>query len=162
MALSYGKSFELKVREDLSKIDGISVDRLYDQTGKYFGVRNISDLVVYKFPFMVFMEVKSHKGNTFPIENLTQYDRLISKKGIKGVKAGAVIWYVDKDAVLWVPIESFERMKLDGLKSVNVVTTDRDKYNIFTIPSIKKRVFMDSDYTKLFELWENELNGQFD
>lgn len=160
MAISYGKSFELKVREDLSKIDGISVDRLYDQTGKYYGVRNISDLIVYKFPFMVFMEVKSHKGNTFPLENLTQYERLITKKGIKGIKAGAVIWFVEKDAVLWVPIESFEQMKVDGLKSVNVLTTDREKYNIFTIPSIKKRVFMDSDYSKLFELWEAELNGR--
>ena len=157
MSINFGKQFELKVREDLSKIDGISVDRLYDQTGKYYGVRNISDLIVYKYPLMTYMEVKSHKGNTFPIENLTQYDRLIEKKGIYGVNAGAIIWFIDHDEVLWVSIESFEQLKNDGAKSVNVLKTDREKYNIFTVPSIKKRVYLDSDYSKLFEYWENLL-----
>lgn len=145
----------------MSRIDGISCDRLYDQTGKYYGVRNISDLIVYKFPLMAYVEVKSHRGNTFPIENLTQYEKLLEKKNIYGVNAGAIIWFIDHDRVWWVSIESFEQLKKDGAKSVNILKTNKEKYNIFEVPSVKKRVYLDSDYSKLFDFWESELNGRF-
>ena len=95
----------------------------------YLNVKNISDLIFYKFPFICYCELKSHKGNTFPLSNLTQYDKLITKKGIKGVRAGVVLWFIEHDKVLWVPIETFERLKNEGKKSVNV-KMDYEEYNI--------------------------------
>ena len=47
-------------------------------------------------------------------------------------------------------------MKNDGLKSINIKTTDKKLYNIIEIPSVKKRVFMDSDYRCLADLKEGE------
>ena len=156
MAKNKGKEFELKAREDLQKIPGISLDRLTDNMSGYFNVKNISDLIFYKFPFICYCELKSHLGNTFPLANLTQYEKLIAKKGIKGVRAGVVLWFRDHDKVLWVPIETFERLKKEDKKSVNV-KMDYNEYNIIDLPSQKRRVFMDTDYSILFEVWSKQL-----
>ena len=158
MAKSYGKQFELKVRSDLKKIPGISLDRLADNMSGFKNISNISDIIFYKYPFICYGELKSHKGNTFPITNLTQYDKLLVKKGLKGVRAGVILWFIDKDKVCWVPIETFEQLKLDDKKSVNVNMLESDEYKIFEIPSVKKRVFMDTDYNYLFKYWEDEFN----
>lgn len=156
MAVSRGKAFELKVRSDLKKIPEISIDRIFDSVSGYKNISNISDLIFYKYPFICYGEIKSHLGNTFPIANLTQYEKLIAKKGIKGVRAGVILWFIEHDKVLWIPIETFEKLKNDGAKSVNV-KLDYDEYNILEIPSVKRRVFMDSDYSVLFSKWEKEL-----
>ena len=96
-----------------------------------------------------YLECKSHKGNTFPLDNLTQYDKLVGKIGIHGVRTGVVIWFSEKDHVIYVPIKTIKQMKQDGKKSVNIRTIDEDGYRYFEIPSTKKRVFMDSDYKVL-------------
>lgn len=156
MAVNRGKSFELKVREDLKKVPGISIDRLTDSMSGYYNVKNISDLIFYRYPFICYGEIKSHLGNTFPLANLTQYEKLLTKKDIKGVRAGVILWFIEHDKVLWVPIKTFERAKQDGLKSISV-KMDFEKYNILEIPSVKRRVFLDSDYSYLFRVWEKEL-----
>lgn len=156
MAQNKGKQFELKVRECLRQVPGISIDRLYDVQAGFKNISNISDIIFYRYPFICYGEIKSHKGNTFPIANLTQYEKLLAKKGIKGVRAGVILWFIEKDKVCWVPIETFEQLVLDGKKSVNINMLESKDYKIFEIPSIKKRVFMDTDYTKLFEYWEKE------
>ena len=158
MAINAGKKFELKCREDLKKIPGISLDRLVDVSLGWKNVKNVSDIIFYRFPFICYGELKSHKGNTFPIENLTQYDKLLEKKGIKGVRAGVILWLIDHNHVIWIPIETFERMKNDGLKSFNIkmLTKNPNNYKFYDIPSTLRRVFMDTDYTKLFEYWEKE------
>ena len=45
-------------------------------------------------------------------------------------------------------------MKKDGLKSINIKTYET--YEHIDIPSIKRRVFMDSDYTIMFEKFKEE------
>ena len=72
--------------------------------------------------------------------------------GIKGVRAGVILWLYEKDLVLYVPISTISQMMTDGKKSVGI--RDLDKYNIIKIPSIKKRVFMDSDYSILLNMPE--------
>lgn len=156
MAVNRGKQFELKVRSDLSKIQGISIDRLQDAMSGFKHMSNISDLIFYKFPFICYGEIKSHKGNTFPLSNLTQYEKLLAKKGIKGVRAGVILWFIDHDKVLWVPIETFEKLRKEDKKSVNV-KMDYEEYNIIEIPSQKRRVFLDSDYSILFMEWDKQL-----
>ena len=126
------------------------MDRLYDPVSGYRSISNISDYIVYKYPEIFYMEVKSIHGNTFPLTNLTQYEKLKSKIGIKGVRAGVTIWFCDRDRVVYVPVETIKRMREEGLKSVNIRTIDDTDYEFINIPSVKKRVFMDSDYRVLF------------
>lgn len=151
MAHNLGKSFENKFYENMSKLPGVSINRIYDtMTMGRRGISNISDYIVYRFPEIFYMEIKSVHGNTFPLGNLTQYEKLIKKKGIVGTRAGVVIWFIDHDTVIWVPIESFERIKNENYKSINITKLDLQEYDITRIPSKKLRTFMDSDYSVLF------------
>ena len=116
--------------------------------GGYAHISNVCDFIGYKCPCIFYAEVKSIKGNTFPLKNLTQYDKLISKKGILGVISGVVIWYYEHDKVIFCPIETVEEMLLEGKKSIHI---QKDLYRLIDIPSKKKRVFMDSDYSVIFK-----------
>jgi len=55
-----------------------------------------------------------------------------------------------------VPISTITKLKEDGKKSVNVKMLDDNSYNIIEIPSVKKRVFLDSDYSCLMNLKEGD------
>lgn len=49
-------------------------------------------------------------------------------------------------------------MMEDGKKSIHFIKdlSENSKYKIYKIPSVKKRVFLDSDYTVLTTLQEGE------
>lgn len=155
MPVNRGKQFEDKFKQDMLKIEGISVDRIYDVVSGYKTISNICDFIVYKYPNIYYSECKSHLGNTFPLSKLTQYDKLVQKVGIKGVRTGVFIWFRDHQKVIYVPIKTITKMKQDGKKSVNITTIDKDGYRYYDVPSVQLRVFMDSDYSGLFD-WAQE------
>lgn len=154
MATNRGKQFEGKFREDFRKLTGSFVYRLPDQTSGNLGSRNLCDFICYVYPYLFILEVKSTGGNTFPITNFTQYQTMIQYRGAQGVRMGVVIWYTEKDRVIYVPLTTIEKMKQEGKKSVNIRTIDSEGYEFIDIPSVKKRVFMDSDYSVLLNLAE--------
>jgi penicillin-binding protein-related factor A (putative recombinase) len=155
--MSKGKQFELVLREDWkSSMPKSTIDRLYDSVSGYKTISNISDFIAYKMPYIFYLEAKTIKGNTFPFQNLTQYDKLTAKVGIDGVRAGVVIWFYEHDKVIYVPISTITRMKQDGKKSINIKTIDEEGYRYVDIPSVKKRVFMTSDYSVLMATQEGE------
>lgn len=88
------------------------------------------------------------------MQNITQYDKLKTKVGIPGVRSGVILWLVDKDMVMYIPMSTMTELKNNGEKSVGV--RHLDDYNIYLIPSQKKRVFMDSDYSILLNLKDGE------
>lgn len=154
MAINRGKQFEAKFEQDFSQIDGASVDRIYDTVTGYKSISNICDFICYVYPNIFYIECKSVKGNTLPFVNLTQYEKMKNKVGIRGVRVGVVIWFYDHNRVIYVPISSIEKMKNDQKKSVNIRLIDRETYDFVEIPSKLKRVFMDSDYSSLLYLNE--------
>lgn len=154
MADNLGKKFELKFKEDFAKIPNSSIDRIYDVTSGYYGLRNICDFIGYCYPRIYYLECKSILGNTFPLSNLKQYDKLRGKTGIKGVIVGVIIWFRDHDKVVFVPINTITQLKEEGKKSVHVNMIKDNKYKIIDIPSVKKRTFLDSDYTVLIDMEE--------
>jgi hypothetical protein len=79
---------------------------------------------------------------------------LLPKAGIKGVRSGAVVWFYDHDKVLYIPIKTFEKLKNDGKKSYNIKYLGKSDYEVVEIPSVKKRVYMDSDYSIMFDMPE--------
>jgi len=156
MAINRGKAFEEKVKSDLLKLGDVSLERLPDQMSGYKGSANVSDFTLYNYPYYFYIECKTTNENTFPLGGLTQYDKLLARKGRKGVRCGVVLWFVKHDKVVYVPIATFEKLKADGKKSVNVKMVGNDDYRIITIPSVKKRVFLDSDYSVLMTLDEGD------
>lgn len=157
MAVNRGKDFEQKFKEDwIRTIPDSSIDRIYDSVSGYKTVSNISDFIGFKKPNIFYLECKSTNENTFNFAKLTQYDKLVAKVGIPGVRAGAVIWFIKHDKVLYVPISTIKKMKEDGLKSVNIRTIYESEYKFYDIPSQKLRVYMESDYSCLLETQEGE------
>ncbi len=156
MSLSKGKQFENKLKSDFSKIPGSHIERIYDNVSGYKSIRGRSDFIGYIFPNMFFIECKSHLGNTFPFSELRQYNDLLEVSGIKGIRSGVVLWMIDHDVVVYIPVSTVKLMKADKKKSFNIKDLDNDKYRIINIPSKKKRVFMDSDYSVLTHLREGE------
>lgn len=153
-----GKQFERKFKEDWDRMPNAIAERLYDATGGYYGIRNVSDFIGYAFGKFWYLECKTHKGTTFPFSALRQYDDLKGRAdlGIHGVRAGAVIFFYDLDRVVYLPISTVTELMKDGKKSFNVTKVDKETYPFYDIPSKKKRVYMDSDYTVLSKLEDGE------
>ena len=154
MANNRGKQWEIKFREDWKATMSPCIDRLYDQMSGFVSISNISDFIGFKKPNIFYLECKSKEGNTFPISNLTQYEKLTCKVGIDGVRAGVVLWMIDHDVVLYIPISTFTKLIKDGKKSFNIKMLGSQEYPHVVIPSVKKRVFLDCDYSCLGDLPE--------
>jgi len=153
-----GKQFEKKFALDIKKSfpDGLLIRLPDQQSGYKMSSQNLCDFLFFRYPILYCIETKSHHGNTFPLTNLSQYDKLSCKVGIKGVRAGVVLWFIDHDCVWYIPISTISQMKKDGKKSVNVLSDVKAGYRIIEVPSKKKRVFLDSDYSVLLNLKEGE------
>ena len=156
MAKNYGKEFEQKFKEDWLKSfpDGF-LCRLPDQMSGYKTTsKNLCDFIGFNLNTLYLIECKSCRGASIPMGNITQYDKLKEKIGIKGVRVGVVLWLVDKDKVLYIPMSTIKQLKENGEKSIGI--RHLTEYNIKEIPSVKKRVFMDSDYSILLNLKDGE------
>lgn len=151
MAVNRGKQFEAKFAEDwkLTFPNSFCL-RLPDQQSRYFGTsRNISDYICYNYPNLYLLECKTHYGNTFPFSEFRQYEKLLDFKNLYGGVVGLILWFIDHDKVLYIPIDSIEKMKLANKKSVNIKMLAEKEFVIYDLPSIKKRVFMNTDYSML-------------
>lgn len=155
--INKGKQFEEKFKQDWKKCFSQSfIYRLPDQMSGYrYASSNLCDFICFNKDTLFLVELKSCKGASLPFINITQYEKLKAKVGIPGVRAGVILWLYEKDIVMYVPISTVTKMKSDGKKSVGLKAID-EGYNIKIIPSIKKRVFMDSDYSCLCNLEEGE------
>lgn len=150
------KAFEERVREGWKKSfsEGLII-RLYDNMSGYMNVSNISDFIGYVYPNIYFLECKVHSGASIPFADIPQYNDLIKVAGLQGVRSGVIIYLYDKEKVYYVPAKTIEQMKRDGKKSVGIKAV-KEGYRIIEIPSVKLRVFMDSDYSILRELKEGD------
>lgn len=161
MAINRGKKFEEVVRQCFERVPNTSVIRLPDPTNGYLGIRNISDFIVYNYPNQYFIECKSVHGNTLPFSNITdnQWNGMLEESKKKGVIAGVICWWVDKDVTLFIPIQVLQFMRNMDKKSIRY----DDIYNYEGYPDIieikgqKKRVFFEYDMANFFE---EETNGK--
>ena len=111
MAQNRGKKFEQKLKEDFSKVCGSFIYRIPDiVNGHKTTSQNPCDFFGYVKPLMFMIEAKSINGNTFPITNFTQYERMKAYRGIPGLRRGVVIWFIEHQKVLYVPVITIEKM----------------------------------------------------
>ena len=153
MAVNRGKDFEAKIREAFQKVDGVSIDRLNDNTAGFKGIVGICDFIVYKEPYEYYIECKSVHGNTLPFSNITdnQWKGMLEKSEIEGVFAGVICWWIDKDVTLFIPIQTLDFYKYKGDKSVRYDKFDLwVNYEAIEIKGKKKRVFFEYDMEEFF------------
>ena len=151
-----GKEFENKVREDFIKLPYSHIERIYDNTSGYKSIKGRADFIGYVYPNMYYLECKCNYGNTFPLSNITQYDALMEVTKIPGIRAGVILWLIDNDKVVYIPVRTIKTMKENGEKSYNFKKHGLNTCRVFEIPSVKRRVFMDSDYNVLRNLEDGD------
>jgi hypothetical protein len=81
---------------------------------------------------------------------------MLDFKGLYKTFPGVVVWFYEKDIIIWVSIEEMEKMVLDGEKSIGLRMIDEKKpykkqYNIIKIPAVKLRTFMEADLNYLVD-----------
>ena len=150
MAQNKGKKFEDIVKKAFEQVPNLDITRLRDAPRKMKNVDNPSDFIVYKKPHEVYVECKSHKGNTLPFSCIReeQWNGMMQKIRIYGVKAGVLIWFIDHDITIWVDIDMLDAWRFDH-KSLNI--KDLDKIDYIKVEGKKKRVYFDYDMQKLME-----------
>ena len=151
MGVNRGKQFEEQVRDAFDRLDDVSVIRLIDPQNGFAGVRNICDFVVYHNPHQYLIECKSCYGNTLSFNNITdgQWNGLLEGSKVDGVIAGVLIWFIDHDKTIFVPIQILERMKKAEFKSVNIKSLSEDMY--YVVPGRQRRVLFDYDFTSFLK-----------
>ena len=91
-------------------------------------------------------------ANTLPLSNITQYDKMVEFVGKNGVRVGVIIWFQKHDECVYVPIKSVKQHLENGKKSINIKEVRDGGIDCLIIPSKKKRVFLDCDYSCMLEL----------
>lgn len=157
MVKTVAKTFEERFKEDwIKSFPNSFIMRIPDQVSmKKETSKNVCDFVCYNQPTLFLVECKSHKEASIPFTKIPQYERMIEFVGITGVRAGVVLWLRDKDRVFYIPISTIKKMKEDGQKSVGLRSL-KEGYKIIEIPSTKRRVYMESDYSCLMFLEDGE------
>lgn len=157
MSVNRGKQFEEQVRLGLEAVPDTNVVRLIDPQAGFAGVSNVCDFIAYRFPRQFMIECKSCYKNTLSIHtnnpknkygaiSNTQWEGLLEASKKKGVVAGVLIWYIDHDETIFVPIRILQQLRDEGEKSVNI----KDKTKLlgsWIIPGKKRRVLFDYDFT---------------
>lgn len=146
-----GKAFENVIKKSFEAVPEVSIDRFRDAPKKLKGVDNPSDFVVFRKPHELYVECKSHLGNTLPFSCIRdeQIEGMSKKALIPGVTAGLIIWYIEHDLTVWVPIDVVITLINFGYKSINI--KDLDMFPHLVIHGKKKRVYFDYDMKKFLE-----------
>lgn len=120
MAVNRGKQFEKIFQSCMERVEGVSIDRIHDQTTHFKGSTNICDFVVYRKPYQYYFECKTTHERSWPLNNLTdrQFEGMLEKSDIRGVAAGVVLWFIDYDTTMYLPIQVIAELKQSGVKSV--------------------------------------------
>lgn len=158
MSENRGKKFENVIRKSFECVEGVSIDRLNDNTAGFKGVAGICDFIVYREPYEYYFECKSVHGASLPFSNITetQWQGMLEKSKIEGVFAGVICWWVDKDITRFIPIQILQMLKEEGKKSLNCywdscVDVYNTRYYIPEIKGKKKRVFFDYDMKEFLD-----------
>ena len=149
MAINKGKIWEKCVEESWgNSFPNSFILRLPDQQNGYFGTsRNVVDYIAFNSPYLYLIECKTIKGNTLPLSNLKQYERMLAYNKVDCVKIGFLVWWQDRGTTAWVPLDAITQLKDENKKSVHVDYVKNKLYNIIEIPNIIKRVYPKCDLT---------------
>lgn len=154
-----GKKWEEQFKLNWSKcFPGTFVFRLKDNMNGYKETSgNPCDFLCFPGNNKFFMiECKEHKGASIPFTAIPQYERLLQYKDCPNVYPGVMLWLSEKDLIMWISINEMEKMVKDGKKSIGIKMLEDSLYNIVVIPSEKKRVFLDADYSILVNKKQEE------
>lgn len=146
---NYGKKFEDIIKYSMMNVQGVDVQRLYDTTNGYIGVKQPADFIVYKYPHQYYIECKCTWENTFHKSYLTQLYDLYQKSLHYGIISGVIIWFIRHDRTVFIRAEDLNK-HFEDHASVNIKEIRNKELPFIDIPGKKKRTFFDYDFTDFF------------
>lgn len=159
-----GKDFEGQIHDAFLKSE-YEVERIPDQMSGFAGSSNICDFIVYKYPYIGYIECKSCYGNTLSISSNgekrhygdisdTQWNALLKRYGKKGIVSGYIVWFIDYDLTVFISAATMKALRDSGAKSFNIRNIDMrypDAIPHYVIKGKKRRVLFDYDMTNFME-----------
>ena len=153
MSKNQGKGFENAVQEAFEAVPNCVTHRLKDQIGKYKNVSNPCDFFFYHMPYFYAIECKSTQGASLSFRDIREQEQIIDLHEIaqqRGVVAGFMIWFIDKDVTVFVRHDivynMFMEIKHGGRKSIalsDILKLSSEDFHI--IQGKKKRKYFDYD-----------------
>lgn len=160
MGVNRGKQFEAAIKSAASSVSGVSIDRLADPASGYAGIKNICDFILYQYPYQSYIECKAISVATLNFKHHiseNQWIGLLEKSKIRGVAAGILVWYIEEDRTLFIPIQTLEQMRSEGYKSFSIKTIPDVHY--IEVYGEKKRVLFTYHFSKFLDdlgIWIRE------
>lgn len=150
----FEKNFENTTKRHIEEGFEVTIDRLYDVIGKKT-IEQPSDYICYRFPNQIYVECKSTHDTSFSYFDQPQYERLLEKSKIKGVKAGMLIWFVVQKRVFWTDIEWLQAFyKTYGIKSITANKLDYYSKNkiqgVFEVDQTTSRINPEMNLKSLY------------
>ena len=144
-----GKKAEQKLREWLDRPEeGLSFERLPDQLSGFYGSKNKCDFIVFKSPYMIYLESKSTWEDRFDFSMISdyQYESLLDRSKIENVFGCIAILFASYKRCFLIDINQIETLKAQGKKSINIKKIDKWNFKYSEIPTSpsKKQLL---DYT---------------
>lgn len=141
-----GKKAEQKIREWLDRPEqGYCFDRIPDQMTGFWGSTNICDFILYKFPYMYYLESKATWEDRFNFSMLTekQHDGLLEKSKIEGVFSYIVVLFATYKRAFLIDIKDIKKLEDKRKHSLNIKKIDKwgiPYKEIMTIPNSRKQL----------------------
>lgn len=155
MGKNQGKGFEGAIQVAFEKVTDCVVHRLKDQIGRYKNVSNPCDFYFYHMPYFYAIECKSTQGASLSFRDIREQEQIIDLHEIaqkRGVVAGFMIWFIDKDITVFVRhdivYDMYMESKKGGKKSIalaDILGLPAGDFHV--ISGIKKRKYFTYDMT---------------
>lgn len=162
-----GKEFEGQFQDDWKRcFDNKKLCfRLKDDVSHKKGTaKNPCDFICEANGHVYMVETKSHYENRFPWTSFSQLDLLEDYIDVDNCRPTLVVWYIDYDVVVWIPVKTVVQMIDDGYKAFNLRELseyEQNDYKYLFVPTVKKkRVFLDSDYYSIIN--RDDLGDYYD
>ena len=152
--MSLGKNFETICSVQLQE-QGFYVQRIPDQMSFLKGSKNPCDYIVYKYPYMFLMEMKTTAGSSLPLRNISEFQMKSLNDCFltKGVIGLYLVWFYDKNVTVAILGDYIAKLEKKSIRY--------DDENCIRIEGTKKKKYFEYNFTKLFsevkKAYENKL-----
>lgn len=143
--MSIAKETEKRIKEQIEKVKGAYVLRLYD----FIGARDYpSDLLVFYKRNLILLEIKTSQLKSFPFSNISdnQYTGMLCAiKKATGIKSYVLIWFYTQDTTLLCNIETIQKLK-ETQKSIRY-----DSEDVYKVKGQKKNKYYEYDIKDMLD-----------
>jgi len=105
MAKGIGKIFEEEIKASIPP--DFYVERYKDDTAGFYGVSNPADYRLYKYPYTILLELKTHKGKSIPLDKIrdNQIKGMYKAVQYTGIYAGFLINFRDLEETYYITVQ---------------------------------------------------------